>query len=67
MALVLTRRAGERISIGDGIVVTLVRIRGSQVQLAIEAPDEVHIDRLPKLPDFDKFTAIRRHTSVGSK
>lgn len=43
--LVLTRKAGESILIGAGILVTIKEVRGRQVKLAITAPQEVHIIR----------------------
>jgi carbon storage regulator len=36
--LILTRRVGESLVIGQNIVVTVVGIRGSQVRIGIEAP-----------------------------
>jgi len=43
--LVLTRKLGEGIVIGDGIRVTVMDIRGKQVKLAIDAPKEVTVHR----------------------
>lgn len=43
--LVLTRKVGERIHIGDGIVVTVVRIQNDKVRVGIEAPSHVAIHR----------------------
>ena len=43
--LVLTRRVGERILLGEEIQVTVVSVRGEQVRLGIEAPAEVSICR----------------------
>jgi carbon storage regulator CsrA len=43
--LVLTRRAGESVYLGDDIKVTAVRVRGGQVRLAIEAPGSVPVVR----------------------
>jgi len=43
--LVLARREKEGIVIGDRITVKVVRIRGNQVRLAIEAPKEVRVLR----------------------
>jgi len=43
--LVLSRRIGERICIGDGIVVTVIRINDDKVRLGIEAPKEVPVNR----------------------
>lgn len=43
--LVLTRKLGETIVIGDNIVVKVVDIHGKQIRLGIEAPTEITIFR----------------------
>lgn len=43
--LVLTRKVGERIYIGDSIVVTVVRIQNDHVRVGIEAPRNVTVHR----------------------
>jgi carbon storage regulator len=43
--LILTRKLGEKINIGDDITVTLVEIKGTQVKLGIEAPKTIEIHR----------------------
>jgi carbon storage regulator len=43
--LVLSRKAGERISIGDGIEVAVVRIHKGRVQLGFSGPPEISIRR----------------------
>lgn len=43
--LALTRKVGERIVIGDNIVVTVVSVKGDSVRLTIDAPKEVKIYR----------------------
>jgi len=43
--LVLTRKIGERIRIGDTITVRVLEVRGSQVRLGVEAPTDVRIYR----------------------
>ena len=43
--LVLTRKIGERIHIGDEVVITVVAVDGNRIRLGIEAPREVHIRR----------------------
>ncbi len=43
--LVLTRRSEEAFRIGDDITVTVLGIRGNQVQIGISAPSEVRIYR----------------------
>jgi carbon storage regulator len=43
--LVLSRKLGEGIVIGDNILLTVVAIRGNQIRLGITAPREVGIRR----------------------
>jgi len=43
--LKITRRAGERIIVGDDIVVTLLEVSGSTARIGIEAPASVPIFR----------------------
>ena len=43
--LVLSRKPGERIHIGDDIVVTIVRIGPNNVRVGIEAPKDLNIVR----------------------
>jgi len=43
--LILSRRPGESVTIGDDITVTIVAISGSQVRLGIAAPREVRVLR----------------------
>lgn len=43
--LVLGRKPEERILIGDDIVITLLEVKGDQVQIGIEAPSDVRILR----------------------
>jgi carbon storage regulator len=43
--LILTRKLGEQIAIGDDIRITLLEIKGSQAKLGIEAPRSIGIYR----------------------
>lgn len=43
--LVLSRKLGEKLVIGDNIVVTVVKIDRNQIRLGIEAPPEVSVYR----------------------
>ena len=43
--LILTRRVGEKIIIGDNIVVANLGVNGNQVRFGIEAPKDVQILR----------------------
>ena len=43
--LILTRKAGETILIGENISITVVEIRGRQVRLGIDAPADILVLR----------------------
>jgi len=43
--LVLTRKIGEQIRIGDTVTVRVLEVRGSQVRLGVDAPADVRIYR----------------------
>src|SRR3954471_18873888 len=43
--LILTRKLGEKILIGDRIVITVTRLEGSHVRLGVDAPPEVAVFR----------------------
>jgi carbon storage regulator len=55
--LVLSRKLGEKIVIGDNIVVTVVKIDRNQIRIGIEAPQEVPVYR-------EEISPVR---TVGSK
>lgn len=43
--LILTRRIGETLVIGDDITVTVLGIKGNQARIGVEAPEAVSIHR----------------------
>ena len=43
--LILTRKIGEMIRIGDTVVIRVLEVRGSQVRLGVDAPTDVRIFR----------------------
>ena len=43
--LVLSRRVGERLIIGDNIVITVIDVRSDGVRIGIDAPKDVRINR----------------------
>ena len=43
--LVLSRKVGEKIIIGDDITVTVTDIRGNKVRIGVDAPNDVSIHR----------------------
>ena len=44
--LILTRKPGEQIQIGDNITVEICAVKGNQVRIGISAPPSVTVDRL---------------------
>lgn len=49
--LVLTRKVGEVIRIGDAIIVRVLQARGNQVRIGVEAPTDVRIYREEIYPE----------------
>jgi len=54
--LVLSRLKGEKIMIGDDVILQVVEIRGDKVRIGIEAPKEVPVHRQ------EVFDAIKQKT-----
>lgn len=62
--LVLTRKPGERVLIGDDIVITIIETRGDGVRIGFEAPRGVPIHRDEVVQAVGE--ANRAATQVGS-
>jgi len=43
--LILTRRAGESLMIGEDVSITVLGVKGNQVRIGIDAPKEVAVHR----------------------
>lgn len=43
--LILTRRVGETLTIGENVTVTVLGIKGTQIRLGIKAPRDVAVHR----------------------
>ena len=43
--LILTRRVGETLMIGDEVTVTVLGVKGNQVRIGVKAPKEVSVHR----------------------
>jgi len=60
--LVLTRKLGEVIRVGDSVTVRVLEVKGNQVRLGVEAPAEVRIYR------EEVYRAIRKeHEEAGGR
>ena len=64
--LVLSRKPGEKILIGDSVAITVVRIGPNTVRLGIEAPRELPVIReeLDGEPKTDRGSQISEHVEV---
>jgi carbon storage regulator len=56
--LILTRRVGETLTIGDAVTVTVVAVKGDKVRLGINAPKDVAVHR------EEIFERIKRQEEV---
>ncbi|WP_032093979.1 MULTISPECIES: carbon storage regulator CsrA [Pasteurellaceae] len=43
--LILTRKVGESLLIGDDVSITILNIRGNQVKIGVKAPKDVSVHR----------------------
>lgn len=64
--LVITRRIGEKIMIGDDIVLTVVDILGNKVRVGIDAPKHVRIDRMEVHLENQRLAEIREKLGRGA-
>jgi carbon storage regulator len=63
--LVLTRRAGESIVIGDDVRVVVLDVRGETVRLGIEAPRSVQVHRAEVYAEVQAANAAALATTAG--
>lgn len=60
--LVLSRKPGEQIRVGDNITITVVEVRGNRVKIGIEAPRSVGVVR----SELELHTAAVGHRAANS-
>ena len=58
--LILTRRVGETLMIGDNVTVTVLGVKGNQVRIGINAPKDLAVHR------EEIFQRIKREQEVAS-
>jgi len=56
VVLVLSRKKNEKIVIGNDVIVTVLEIRGDQIQIGISAPREITIHRMEVYESIKKVT-----------
>ena len=44
--LILTRRVGETLKIGDDVEITVLGVKGNQIRIGVNAPKDVEVHRL---------------------
>ena len=59
--LILTRKSGEEIRIGDRILLKIIEIRGNQVRVGIDAPKDVAVHRK------EIYALIQDHNRAAAK
>jgi len=64
--LVLTRKPGEKVVIGNNIIVTVIKSEGDQVRLAFEAPSQVRILR-EEIRQRENRATVAESQSAASK
>ena len=57
--LILTRRVGETVMIGDNVTVTILGVKGNQVRVGVNAPKEVAVHR------EEIYERIKREEAAG--
>lgn len=57
--LILTRRVGESVMIGEHVTITVLRVKGSQVRLGVTAPRTVAVQR-------EEISGRIKHEGLGT-
>lgn len=60
--LILTRRVGESLIIGDDVVVNVLGVKGNQIRIGVDAPKEVSVHREEI---YDRIQAEKDQENTG--
>ena len=66
--LILTRKVGEAVAVGDDIQISVVEIKGTQVKLGIQAPKNIEVHReeiYQKIQEENRRAALVSKDALG--
>ncbi len=64
--LILTRRVGETLMIGDDVTVTVLGVKGNQVRIGVNAPKDVSVHREEIYERIKKEQQLQQQGVAGS-
>ena len=64
--LILTRRVGESLMVGDDVTITVLGVKGNQVRVGVKAPKEVAVHREEILNRIEEGASEDSRAETGS-